>query len=140
MTSLEAIKRFEGLRLTAYQDQGGVWTVGYGATGSEIVQGTVWTQAQADADLSLRVAHLEMQLLRLITVDLTQAQLTALTSLAYNIGIGAFGSSSCLAALNAGKAAEAADDILKWHFVGHTDNAGLRMRRAAERAIFLGLQ
>lgn len=27
---LELIKRFEGCRLTAYQDSGGVWMIGYG--------------------------------------------------------------------------------------------------------------
>ena len=29
---IELIKRFEGLRLKAYQDSVGVWTVGYGWT------------------------------------------------------------------------------------------------------------
>lgn len=29
---IELIKRFEGLRLKAYQDSVGVWTIGYGWT------------------------------------------------------------------------------------------------------------
>ncbi len=31
---LNLIKSFEGLRLQAYQDSVGVWTIGYGATGA----------------------------------------------------------------------------------------------------------
>lgn len=30
--TLELIKRWEGLRLEAYQDTGGIWTIGYGHT------------------------------------------------------------------------------------------------------------
>jgi len=33
---IDFIKSFEGLRLTSYQDQAGIWTVGYGSTGPEI--------------------------------------------------------------------------------------------------------
>ena len=29
---LDLIKRWEGLRLTAYQDSVGIWTIGYGHT------------------------------------------------------------------------------------------------------------
>ena len=40
------LKRDEGLRLTAYKDTVGVWTVGYGH--AHVAPGTVWTQEQAD--------------------------------------------------------------------------------------------
>ena len=31
---LNLIKYFEGLRLTSYQDEAGIWTIGYGHTGN----------------------------------------------------------------------------------------------------------
>jgi lysozyme len=36
----------EGLRLEAYQDSGGVWTIGWGHTGPEVHAGLVWTREQ----------------------------------------------------------------------------------------------
>ena len=58
------LKRDEGLRLSAYPDplsHGEPYTVGYGHTGG-VHPGTVWTQAQADAQLSADVAHTEASL------------------------------------------------------------------------------
>ncbi len=42
------VKRFEGLRLTAYQDSVGVWTIGYGHTGPDVHPGMTITEEQAD--------------------------------------------------------------------------------------------
>ena len=44
---LSLIKRFEGCRLTAYQDSIGIWTIGYGHT-SGVAKGQTITQIQAD--------------------------------------------------------------------------------------------
>ena len=55
------IKRDEGCKLHAYPDPitgGHPWTIGYGATGSPIGPSTVWTQDEADADLSARLGVL----------------------------------------------------------------------------------
>ena len=50
---VDQIKQDEGLRLTAYWDPiGKVWTVGYGHTGPDVTEGTVWTLAQAEAALA----------------------------------------------------------------------------------------
>ena len=45
------LKVDEGLRLVAYKDTEGVWTIGYGHTGPEVKPGLVWTEAQAEAAL-----------------------------------------------------------------------------------------
>ncbi len=57
---INLIKKFEGCRLTAYQDSVGVWTIGYGITnyvksitGATIYKGLTITQAQADEWLRL---------------------------------------------------------------------------------------
>jgi lysozyme len=141
MDAVDLIKRFEGLRLKAYQDQAGVWTVGYGATGPNIGPHTIWTQAQADADLIHRVAVLRQQVDKLIHVHATENQENALLSLAYNIGIGGLASSSAIRDLNGGNIQAAADDFLKWKFITvngqKVENAGLLKRRQQERALFL---
>ena len=50
-------KRSEGCRLTAYWDAfGKVWTVGWGATGPDVREGTVWSQQHADSRLLQRLA------------------------------------------------------------------------------------
>ena len=47
-TGLALTQKFEGLKLNAYQDQVGVWTIGYGHTGPTIHAGLIITQDQAD--------------------------------------------------------------------------------------------
>jgi lysozyme len=54
------LMRDEGCRLTAYQDTLGIWTVGVGH--AHVAPGTVWTQAQADAQLAADVASTEASL------------------------------------------------------------------------------
>jgi len=134
------IKRFEGCRLTAYPDPGtggDPWTIGYGATGAGIVDGTVWTQEQAEADLAHRVTELVNQVARLLTRELPEPSCAALVSFAYNVGIHALGDSTLLRLVNAGEYANAAAQFQKWvHAAGHV-LPGLVKRRDAEREVFL---
>lgn len=134
---LSLIKQFEGCRLQSYQDQRGIWTIGYGATGYNIVQGTVWTQEQADYDLKYRLDAIGRIICKCVVPPLTQNQLDALCSLAYNIGQGAFRGSTLLKCLNTREWDKAADEFLKWDKVNGVDNPGLLRRRQAERALFL---
>lgn len=50
-SGMEVTQSDEGLRLHAYQDSGGVWTIGWGHTGPDVHEGLVWTRAQALAAL-----------------------------------------------------------------------------------------
>lgn len=54
--ALRIIKAFEGCRLVAYRDTVGVWTIGWGQTGPDIREGTIWSQQHADARLAQSVA------------------------------------------------------------------------------------
>ena len=137
MDALALIKRFEGLRLQAYQDVGGVWTVGYGATGPAVAQGVSWTLQQAEADLANRVNALDQQLAQLVKVPLTPGQRNALLSLMYNIGAGAFAGSTLLKDLNAGDTQKAADGFLAWNHAAGVVQPDLVKRRALEQQIFL---
>lgn len=134
---MSLIKEFEGLRLTAYLDGGGVWTVGYGATGDDITKGTVWTQERADADLESRLFNFDAQLSVLVPHDLPDNRRVALLSLVYNIGIGAFKTSTLLKKLNAGDIQGAADQFLRWKYDNRVEVPGLLKRREREREIFL---
>ena len=45
------VKEAEGFRGEAYQDEGGNWTVGYGHTGADVMQGTTMSEREATAQL-----------------------------------------------------------------------------------------
>ena len=82
-------QRREGCRLTAYRDTRGIWTIGFGCTGSDITEGCTWTQAQADAEFARRYADAQ----RKAALDLGHAwtgldyiRRCALTDMAYQLG------------------------------------------------------
>lgn len=88
--AIDFIKAHEGLRLTAYQDGGGVWTIGYGHTGSDVRAGVVWSQAQADGVLAANIrdaaASLAVMVDRDVIDSLTENQYAALLSFVFNLG------------------------------------------------------
>lgn len=138
--ALKLIKPFEGLRLEAYPDPGtggDPFTIGYGATGPGIRKGVQWTQKQADDRLAEDVNRFLLGVAALVTVPLKPNQLGALASLAFNIGIGAFRSSTLLKKLNKGDYSGAAEEFTRWNRAGGRRLEGLVRRRAAERQMFL---
>lgn len=137
----ELIKQFEGCRLTAYQDSVGVWTIGYGLTSAagfaKVDQGMTISQQQADSWLVETVIPYEQAVVKAIHKPMTQKQFNAMVSLCYNIGQGAFASSSLVRDFNAGNIKQASYDFLKWNRAGGVVNKGLMNRRAKEQAVFL---
>lgn len=136
--AMALIKRWEGCRLVAYKCPAGVWTIGWGATGPGITEGVRWTQAQADERLARDVEKFMVGVRKLLRRPVTEAQLGAMTSLAYNIGIGAFGSSTLLRLFNAGQTDLAAAQFAVWRLAGGKVLPGLVNRRADERRVFEG--
>lgn len=134
---LTIIKRFEGCRLKAYRDPVGVLTIGYGQT-EGVYPGMEITQAEADSMLlhELRTKFIP-GVMRLFG-PLPQHQADALVSFAYNLGVGALERSTLRQKILGGDVAVAADEFLRWHYAGGKSLLGLRRRRAAERARFLG--
>jgi GH24 family phage-related lysozyme (muramidase) len=136
---LAVVKAFEGLRLNAYQDSVGIWTIGYGTT-SDIVPvrpGMVITEAQAETLLRQGLARFEQSVGELITVPLTSDQFSALVSFTYNAGPGSLSESTLRRKLNNKDYAGAADEFLRWNKAGGEELPGLTRRRQAERALFL---
>lgn len=136
----DMIKKSEGCVLTAYPDpatHAEPFTIGYGATGSHIRKGVVWTQQQAEDDLQERVLQLGSKVDSLVKVAINDNQKAALCDFAYNLGLGALGGSTLLRLLNEGKTAAAADEFEKWNKAAGRVLQGLVNRRAAEKALFL---
>ena len=135
---VELVKHFEGCRLTAYQDCVGVWTIGYGET-LGVREGMIWTQQQADNTLRQRAGQFMLATLlrcpRLHTEPLERT--VACTSLAYNIGTGAFGASSVSRKTTRQDYAGAANSFLLWNKAGGRVVRGLTLRRQSERLKYL---
>jgi len=134
------IARFEGLRLDAYRDAVGVWTIGYGHTAAagapRPAAGMRITAAEADAILARDLARFEAAVDRLVTVALGQTEFDALVSFAFNLGEGNLAASTLLRRLNAGDRAGAAAEFARWNKAGGKVLAGLTRRRAEEAALF----
>lgn len=132
------IKQWEGCKLISYKDVAGIYTIGYGSTGHGICATTVWTQEQADKDLEERVKAIHNILTRGgFLPALNDNQLTALISLCYNIGQGAFRGSTLIKKINQRDFKGAALEFLKWNHVGGQVVDGLTKRRKAESELFL---
>ena len=136
---LDLIKSFEQCRLTAYPDPGtggDPWTIGWGTTGPNVYPGLQISQEQADLWLAADVAKFEECVDQVIMTPVTDNQFSALCSLAYNIGCGAFQKSTLVKDINAGDVAKAATEFERWNRAGGKELAGLTRRRRAERALF----
>jgi lysozyme len=131
------VQRFEGCRLDAYQDAVGVWTIGWGSTGPNVREGVTWTQVQADDDLSRRLRfEFAPGVLKALHRPYTPAQLAAMVSLAYNIGVTAFAGSTLVRLFNLGDTVGAESQFSRWNKACGKVLQGLVSRRAAEAALF----
>lgn len=143
------IYTWEGFRTNAYQDGGGVWTIGYGTIrypdGTAVKKGDVCTKEQAQgyaADFITKEMH---ELSKVVIVNLNQNQIDAITCFTYNVGVTVFENSTMLTQINQQNWVAAAnqfcwqDSAGNWHgwvhVNGHIDQ-GLVNRRKAEKALF----
>jgi lysozyme len=133
---------FEGKKLKAYKDQGGIWTIGFGSTfnideNRPVQEGDTITDATALRWLKTITANLQDDIKKLVKVPVTQNQLDSLTSLAYNIGPTAFKNSTLLRKLNLNAPKTAVgEQFMRWVFVKGVINQGLINRRLKERKLF----
>lgn len=128
------VKQFEGLRLAAYQDSTGRWTIGYGHTGPDVVQGLVWTQGQANAQLALDLGHAYSQMSSLLPdiLQLNSSRQTALADFVYNLGVGTLAHSSLLPLVIRGEWPAVKTQLALWCHAGGKVLPGLVKRRQAE--------
>jgi len=147
------ISEFEGLyrdkknrKIIAYKDLAGVWTIGYGNTfnpftGEKVKEGMVIDEKTALDWLNKDIEQRQLALKKILKRNPTANQLSAMTSLAYNIGINAFSDSSILKNFNAGQFKKAADSFLLYNKARKNGVLvvidGLDRRRKLERDLFL---
>jgi len=133
------IRKYEGLRLTAYPDPatgGAPWTNGYGHT-KGVKKGDTCTKEQAEQWLYEDAMEAWTGVLSVVKVKLEQWELDALTSFVFNLGIGNLKTSTLLRKLNVGDRAGAADEFLRWNKAAGKEMPGLTKRRTEERKLFL---
>ena len=138
---LEKLKQWEGLKTKAYKDSGGVWTIGYGHTATagepKPRAGMVITAAEAESILLKDLTQFEAAVENNVKVKLNDNQFAALVSFAFNIGTGAFKSSTLLKKLNKGDFDAVPAELMKWVHTGKTKNQGLVNRRRAEGYLWM---
>ena len=136
------IESFEGCLLKASNKLDGVWTIGYGQTGSyygkKVCKGMTTTKALAHAWLrDHSIKTYENAVMKAVKVPINQNQFDALVSFAYNVGIGAMAGSTAVRKLNQGDYTGAADALTMWTRCNGKVLPGLVRRRKEERALFL---
>lgn len=138
---VDFIKSHEALRLKAYQDSKGVWTIGWGHT-KNVHPGDVITREQAEQFIRDDFAWVE----RTLNSDLvtgrdkplvTQNEFDALCSLVFNIGSQAYLESTVRRKIKQGDKMAAARAFKMWVYSEHKFIQGLANRRADEVRLFL---
>jgi lysozyme len=128
----------EGMRLTAYPDGTGIWTIGVGHT-SGVSEGMTCTLDQVYTWLGVDMASAAAAVNHSITEPMTQNEFDAFTSLAFNIGVGNFMYQfGGVAQFNSGRKSACAEHFLLWNKAGGIVEAGLNKRRSCEAILFLG--
>ena len=135
------VGKWEGLRLAAYRDIVGVWTVCYGET-KGVRPGDRYTKAECDAMLARELISYRSRLHQYFSSETLAGRLhvhrdTAYTSLAYNVGVGGAGKSTATRRLNAGDIAGGCKAITWWNRAGDRIVRGLVNRRSDEVALCL---
>lgn len=136
------IMKKEGIRLVAYRDIVGVWTICGGITaaaGIRIYPGMTMTMQRCTELMWVKVAEYRSGLHRYFTAATIALRLpptrdTAYTSLAYNVGIVGIGKSTAVRRLNAGDVRGGCEAITWYDKAGGRVVRGLFERRKDEKA------
>lgn len=141
--TIEHVKRWEGLKLTAYPDPGSrdgtPYTVGYGHTSDghlKVYRGLTITPKQAEDALEYDLNETAAKVDELVKVELSDNQFGALVSFAFNVGTGAFAKSTLLKKLNKGDYASVPAELARWTKNYGKVMKGLVNRRAAEAGLW----
>lgn len=132
---------YEGVRLNAYQDEVGVWTVCYGHT-KGVKKGDSYTKAQCELLLKQDMAWAEGAVRRNVKVAIGQNQFDALSVFVFNVGEPSFKTSTLLKKVNARDCWGAATEFARWSNLRDVKtgklrpSAGLLNRRNAEMKLF----
>ena len=137
----DLIKLFEGCKLVAYKCSAAKDTIGYGNTfyenGTPVKPGDKISQERANELFEIIAKDFADKVTPLIKSAVTPNQFAALTSFAYNAGIGNLKSSTLLKKVNANPNDPTIDlEFKKWDKAGGKVLAGLTKRRASESKLY----
>jgi lysozyme len=140
------VKQWEGLYFSPYADIAGIATIGWGTivypNGQPVtLDDPPITEDYAEQCLASQLSQKSVAVANCLKRMPGVHQAAAMLSLAYNIGVGAFSTSTVLNQFNAGNITAAANAFLLWdkaHVNGEVVVVpGLLNRRKAEQALFL---
>ena len=150
---IKMLKHHEGVRLRPYRCPARLWTVACGRLIDpshlkvpfekrlELPIPEGWdrtlTMEEVDGLLAQDLARFLAGVRRLCTVDDLSPRHLALTSFAFNVGLGNLQASTLRAKHNRGDFDGAADEFLKWNLSAGKVLPGLVIRRKDERAMYL---
>ena len=158
---IKMIKHHEGVRLKSYLCPAHIWTIGIGHvlyqdqiklpmvrkdgyTGLirkdyplKAEDNRVWTQEEVDSLLEKDLGSFTRGVIRMCGSDLSPGQLGALTSFAFNAGLGALQRSQIRQRHLRGDYEGAAEAFMMWTKGGGKELPGLVKRRKDERALYL---
>lgn len=138
----DLIKLFEGLRLKPYLCSAKVPTIGYGSTFYEnnkkvVMSDPPITKQRAEELLQLSADRFARKVMNLVKKPITQNQLNALTSFAYNLGSGALASSTLLKKVNVNpNDVTIRNEFLRWNKANGIALKGLTNRRIKEADLY----
>lgn len=135
--AIDIIKKWEGMKLTAYKCSAGKWTIGYGSTmyinGDKVKEGDKITKEKAE---ELLMWFLKKKSL-LIKASVNQNQFDALCSLMYNIGIGALLDSILYKKVRINpNDKDIRNEFMRWKFASGKVIQGLINRRKDEADLY----
>lgn len=131
------IQFFEGFSPFIYRDSGGLPTIGYGhlVLPHERINEPLLGNAAVDL-LKTDLVRTEKGLNSKLKKPVKQNHFDALTSFAFNIGVGACLKSTAFQYSNAGRHTEVPPRMALWVNVNGKPVQGLKVRRAAEGALY----
>ena len=140
------IKNKEGLRLQAYTDSAGIWTIGYGTIKYDkntiVKRGDTITTQQAEQYLASEIFEKSIKVSAAIKpIQISQTKYNALVSFAYNAGTGALIGSTLLKRVKANPDDESIRDAFMMWDKAHIDGQlvvveGLKIRRKEEADLY----
>ena len=135
---LVLVPRYEGTVPKTYRDLGGILTACTGHTGPELKLGQTFTPAECEELLSADLVKHSHGMQDCVDVPMTDGEVAAYTSFAFNVGVRAFCNSTMAHRLNMGDHPGACAELSRWNKVGSRVLPGLVARRAAERKLCEG--
>ena len=132
------IKQFESCKLTAYKVDKAekYYTIGYGHYGADVKKGMKISKERAEKLFRNDIKYFETSVNSCLKIKVTQSMFNALVSFTYNVGFGAFKSSTLLKYVNKKQFTKASKEFKKWNKCGAKVLNGLVKRRLLEQTEF----